>query len=216
MVQLLGLQEPWRRQLCGDTDCLHHRSYGPIRVFFRASGSWQSEGLFGQSFSIAPPIQALRGLPCLGSFSVVQHIRHIEEAPLAGVLLCRSAHQSLKGAPWVGSCSVVQCVRHLMGQPLYCSVADAGVWEERGYGDGSTPHMTQQYRLASMASWLSSTGISHHSLLPHICPPPATPICLSAVNSSPLPGIAPQSLNSSSQLLRLPGEQRPCPWYVWL
>ena len=42
-------------------------------------------GLFGQSFSIAPPIQALRGLPCLGSFSV-QHIRHIEGAPLAGVL----------------------------------------------------------------------------------------------------------------------------------
>ena len=126
MVQLLGLQEPWRHQLCGDTDCLHHRSYGPIRVFFRASGSWQSEGLFGQSFSIAPPIQALRGLPCLGSFSVVQHIRHIEEAPLAGVLLCRSAHQSLKGAPWVGSCSVVQCVRHLMGQSLYCSAADAG------------------------------------------------------------------------------------------
>ena len=26
-----------------------------------------------------------------------------------------------------------------MGRPLYCSVADAGVWEERGYGDGSTP-----------------------------------------------------------------------------
>ena len=193
MVQLLGLQEPWRRQLCGDTDCLHHRSYGPIRVFFRASGSWQSEGLFGQSFSIAPPIQALRGLPCLVSFSVVQHIRHIEEAPLAGVLLCRSAHQSLKGAPWVGSCSVVQCVRHLMGQPLYCSVADAGVWEERGYGDGSTPHMTQQYRLASMASWLSSTGISHHSLLFHI-----PLIHLSTANSSPHPGIAQQSINSSS------------------
>ena len=28
--------------------------------------------------------------------------------------------------------------------------------------------MTLQYRLASMAAWLSSTGISHHSLLPHI------------------------------------------------
>jgi len=25
-----------------------------------------------------------------------------------------------------------------MGQPLYCSAADASVWGERGYGDGST------------------------------------------------------------------------------
>ena len=37
----------------------------------------------------------------------------------------------------MGSYSVVQCVRGLMGQPLYCSAADAGVWGERGYGDGS-------------------------------------------------------------------------------
>ena len=36
-------------------------------------------------------------------------------APLAGVLLCRLAHQALKGARWVGSYSVVQCVRHLDG-----------------------------------------------------------------------------------------------------
>ena len=33
--------------------------------------------------------------------------------PLAGALLCRSAHQSLKGAPWVGP-TLVQCVKHLM------------------------------------------------------------------------------------------------------
>ena len=25
-----------------------------------------------------------------------------------------------------------------MGQPVYCSAANAGVWEERGYPDGST------------------------------------------------------------------------------
>ena len=37
--------------------------------------------------------------------------------------------------------------------------------------------------LASMAAWLSSTGISHHNLLPHI-----PSICLSAVNSNPHPG----------------------------
>ena len=63
------------------------RPYG----LFRASCSWGSEGFFGQSFSVAPPVQALRGLPCLGSFSVFLHIRHIEGAPLAGVLLCRLA-----------------------------------------------------------------------------------------------------------------------------
>ena len=33
--------------------------------------------------------------------------------PLAGALLCRSAHQSLKGAPWVGP-TLVQCIKHLM------------------------------------------------------------------------------------------------------
>ena len=66
------------------------------------------------------------------------------------------------------------------------------------------PCMTQQYRLASMAAWLSSKGISHWDLLPHI-----PSIHLSTVNSSPLPGIAPQSLNSSSQPLC-------CLGYVWL
>ena len=69
--------------------------------------------------------------------------------------------------------------------------------------------MTQQYRLASMATWLTSTGISHHSFLPHI-----TLIHLPLVNSSPRPEIAPQSL--SSQLLHLPGDLRPCPGYIWL
>ena len=39
-------------------------------LFFRAFCSWRSEGLFDQSFSLAPLIQALGGLPCLGSFSL--------------------------------------------------------------------------------------------------------------------------------------------------
>ena len=41
----------------------------------------------------------------------------------------------------MGSYSVVQCVKGFIGQPLYPSAADAGaagVWEEGGYGDGST------------------------------------------------------------------------------
>ena len=59
-------------------------------------------------------------------------------APLAGVLLCRLAHQGLKGCT-LGSCSVVQWVRHLMGQPLYSPASSAGMWGKRGYGDGSTP-----------------------------------------------------------------------------
>ena len=62
-----------------------------------------------------------------------------------------------------------------------------------------------------MAAWLSSTSISHHNLLPHI-----SSIHLSAVNSSPCPVIAQQSLNSSSQPLPPPGDQHSCPEYVWL
>ena len=56
-----------------------------------------------------------------------------------------------------------------------------------------------------MVAQLSSTGISHHNLLP--CIPL---ICLSTVNSSPRPVIVPQSLNSSSQPLHLPEDLCPC------
>ena len=71
--------------------------------------------------------------------------------------------------------------------------------------------VTQQYRLASMAAWLSSTAISHHNLLPHF-----PSLHVSTVNSSPHPGIAPQSLNSSFQPLCLLGDLHPCLGYVWL
>ena len=67
------------------------------------------------------------------------------------------------------------------------------------------------YHLASMAAQLSSKGIPHHNLFPHI-----PSIHLYAVHSSSPPGIAPQSLNSSSQLLCFPGDLHPCPGYVWL
>ena len=78
------------------------------------------------------------------------------------------------------------------------------MWGEKLWQQLHPLCMTQQYRLASMADRLSSTGISHHSLLPHI---PST--LLSTVNSSPCPGIVPQSLNFSSQTLSLPGDQHP-------
>ena len=137
--------------------------------FFWASCSWQSEGLFGQPFSIALPIQTFRGLPCLGSFSV-WHIRHTEGPP-SGVLLCRLVHQALKGAPWVESYSVVQGVRRLMGQSLCCSASDAGMWGERGFSDGSIHYM-----------WLSSIA-----LLPWLpCfPPQAFPTTVSSLTSPP-------------------------------
>ena len=94
VVQQLGLQGPWKCQVCRDMDCLSAGVMALSESFFRGSCSWQSEGFFGQSFSIAPPIQALRGLPCLGSFSVVWHIRHIDGPP-GWVLLCRSVHYAL-------------------------------------------------------------------------------------------------------------------------
>ena len=138
VVQLLGLRGPWRHQVYRDTACLCHRSYGPIRGFFQDSCSWQSEGLFGQFFSVALPIQALRGLTCLGSFSVVWHVRHVE------------------GAPWLESYSVVQQISHLKehsgwGPTMYFSASSfdgpasllfsCGCWPVwRTYGDGSTTY----------------------------------------------------------------------------
>ena len=98
VAQLLGLWGPWQRQVCRDKDCLCPGVMAQS-VFFQASCSWQSEGLFGQSFSIAPPIQTLKGLPCLGSVSVARWVRHME------------------GPFWLGSYSVDQCIRHLKGHP---------------------------------------------------------------------------------------------------
>ena len=87
MAQLLSLWGPWRHQVCRDT--FHHRSYGPIRIFFQVSCSWWSVGLFGQSFSVAPPIAGV--LLCC---SVHQAHRGVF---LAGVLLCSSVHQIFDG-----------------------------------------------------------------------------------------------------------------------
>ena len=132
-------------------------------------------------------------------------------APLTGVLLCSSAHQSLKGVPWVGSCSVVQCQVFDGPASLLFSCRCWRVGGERLWWWLQPLRMTQQYHLASMCARLSPTGISHHNLLPHF-----PWICLSAVNSSPHPGIAPQSLNFSSKPLHLPGDLCLCPSYVWL
>ena len=70
-----------------------------------------------------------------------------------------------------------------MGQPLYCSAVDAGIWGDRGCGDGSTPYV-----------WLSSIA-----LLPWLpaFPPLAFPTTISSL-TSPNP-----SLHS---------QQQPLPW----
>ena len=81
MVQLPGLQGPWQLKVCKDTRLPPPQELWPYQSFFRVSCSWRSEGLFGQSFSVVLPVQALRGLPCLGSFSIVRRIRHIEGPP---------------------------------------------------------------------------------------------------------------------------------------
>ena len=87
VVQLLGLRGPWWSQVSRDTGCLCCRSYGPFRDFCRVSCSWWWEGLFVQSFSIARPLQALRGLSCLVSFYIVWPIRHIKRPPVWGPTL---------------------------------------------------------------------------------------------------------------------------------
>ena len=69
----------------------------------------------------------------------------------------------------MGSYSVVQCLRHLMGQSLYYATADAGVWGETGYGDGSTPYAC----LSTIALLLWVPGL----------PPQASPTTISSLTS---------------------------------
>ena len=110
----------------------------------------------------------------------------------------------------MGSYSVVQCVRHLMGQPLYCSAVYADVGREAMVM--TLPPMRDSAVLPCFHGCLAFL----HRHFPPESPPniPSTP--LSAVNSSPRSGIAPLSLNPSSQTLCLPGDQHSCPRYVWL
>ena len=86
---------------CAGTHTASTTGVMALSVSFPASCSWRSEGLFGQSFSIALHLQALRGLPWLRSVSV-WHVRPIG------------------GAPWLESYSVDRCIRHLEGHPGWC------------------------------------------------------------------------------------------------
>ena len=86
--RLTPLQELWPYQ----------RLFSSLLLPAGASCSLQSEGLFGLFLHIFS-CSALTGLPCLGSFSVVWHVRHIERSP------------------WMRSYSVDLCVKHLKGHP---------------------------------------------------------------------------------------------------
>ena len=109
------------------------------------------------------------------------------------------------------SCSVVQCIRRLVGQSLYCLAADFGMLGREAVMLAS-PTMCDLVVLPCFHGCLVLLHRHfHHSLLLHL-----PSIHLSMVNSSPRPGISPQSLSSSSQLLHLPGDLHPCPEYIWL
>ena len=81
VMQLLGLQGPWQHLgKCSGTQTASVAGVlAPSESFLEplVAGD-QKEGLFGQSFSVALPIHALRGIRCLGSFSIIWHVGQIE------------------------------------------------------------------------------------------------------------------------------------------
>ena len=90
----------------------------------------------------------------MGSYSVVQCISHLKEHLGSSAYLLNS---------------VVQCPQvHLMGQPLYCSAVDAGMWGE-----------------AMVMAWVTYAWLSSITLLPWLpaFPPQAIPITISSLTS---------------------------------
>ena len=138
VVQMVGLNTPWWCQVLQGHRLPVPEDSRPCQVFLQASCSWQTEGLFDKSFSGSLHTQTLRRFPCLESFSVAPHVRHIEWPPQLGSHSVDQCIKALKEAPWVQSYSEVQCIRCLMGQPLYCSAANPGMWGERLYSYAST------------------------------------------------------------------------------
>ena len=60
VAQVLGSWEPWCTKCAGTPTALATGAMDRFLAFL-ASGSWQSEGFFGWSFSVAWPVQALTG-----------------------------------------------------------------------------------------------------------------------------------------------------------
>ena len=190
---------------CAGTQTASAAGVVALSEFLWAACSWQSKGLFDWSFSVALPIQALRGFPCLGSLCCSTHQAH-RGAPLVGVLLCRSVHESLKGAPWVGSYS--SSVRQAFDGPasLLFSCQCCCVGREAMV---MAPPPTRDSCSITLLPWLPSfspqafpTRVSSFT-----SPWSVSPQSTAALAHS---GVAPQSLNSSSQLLHLPGDLHLC------
>ena len=124
-----------------------------------------------------------------------------QKAPLPGALLCCSARQAHRGVPLAG---VLLCssVHQAFDGPasLLFSYRCWNVGRERLWWWIHPLHMTQQYHLASMAAGFPPPAF------PTIISSVTSPQSLSPVNNSPRPGIVPQSVNSSSQPLHLPGD----------
>ena len=119
VAQLLGLRGPWRRQVCRDMDCLLRRSYGPIRVFFRAFCSLVIRRPLWPVFLCSSAVQALRGLPCWRP-SVVWHIRHIKGCPGWGPRLWFTASGIWWASLSVAKLPMLTCGRReamVMAQP---------------------------------------------------------------------------------------------------
>ena len=121
----------------------------------------------------------------------------IQRAPLAGVLLRFSVHQVLIGASWVGSYSAVLSVRCLMGQPLYCSAANAGLWGKRGCGDGSTATHDSALSPCFHGCLAFPTGIFLRRFPPQS--PPARPLSPSLCHQQQ-PSLGDCSTNATLQL----------------
>ena len=77
VMQLLGCGDPGGAKCAGAWTASATGVMAPWESFFKPVVAAIRRPL-GQSVSVAPPLQALRGLACLGSFSVVWHVRHIE------------------------------------------------------------------------------------------------------------------------------------------
>ena len=135
--------------------------------------------------------------------------------PHFGGLFCFSAHQALKGPPWLGSFSAAWCIRHLKGHSLWGLSVFVSLWT-----GPQCPVMTWGERPAmdmalspvcdsAVSPWLHVCLAFLHKHFPWLLLPPVPLGCLPAVNSKPCPGIALQSLCSSSQLLHFLGDLFP-------
>ena len=133
------------------------------------------------------------GCHCLLHSLVRVHASVTQRSTLGRVLLCKSVRQAFDGpASLLFSCPLLVCgvsEAMAMAPPSTCDSAALPCFH------GCPAFLHRHFPLQS----------------PQI---PST--CLSTVNSSAHPGIAPQSLNSSSQPLCLSEDLHPCLGYVWL